>query len=421
MTIGTTRFFQNNSELFSRLNEDLKSLQSQAGSGKADLKLSENFRDVAKLSAADEMRSQTKQFIANSGRVQTDLETLDLAMDRLQNALIRLQEVSVESSNDVLLPEERQRFIAEAKMLKDEIVEIANQSDSFGNSLFGGVSGKHLPFEMSGDGKVSFLGSAMAKQISVSNGLTVMQNFSGADVFLNAKGPNGNFSVFELVDDLVSSLSQDLNSGTSSNLLLNANSVVLEMPDTGSEAELSLTFRTPSGTAEFTSTVYGNDYFALESQINSQTTATGISATYLGGNRISLQSTSDELVVESFTSKGMTDAAPKLKALDPITFAIKETISQIALNNSDISARITDAFEHFATKRAEVSAASRRAQDAEEANMDILVSLEEDMADIEDADLAAILTRIEMLMVQKDAAQATFTRITSKSLFDFLG
>ena len=421
MTIGTTRFFQNNSELFSRLNEDLKSLQSQAGSGKADLKLSENFRDVAKLSAADEMRSQTKQFIANSGRVQTDLETLDLAMDRLQNALIRLQEVSVESSNDVLLPEERQRFIAEAKMLKDEIVEIANQSDSFGNSLFGGVSGKHLPFEMSGDGKVSFLGSAMAKQISVSNGLTVMQNFSGADVFLNAKGPNGNFSVFELVDDLVSSLSQDLNSGTSSNLLLNANSVVLEMPDTGSEAELSLTFRTPSGTAEFTSTVYGNDYFALESQINSQTTATGISATYLGGNRISLQSTSDELVVESFTSKGMTDAAPKLKALNPITFAIKETISQIALNNSDISARITDAFEHFATKRAEVSAASRRAQDAEEANMDILVSLEEDMADIEDADLAAILTRIEMLMVQKDAAQATFTRITSKSLFDFLG
>ena len=420
MTIGTTRFFQNNSELFSRLNEDLKSLQSQAGSGKADLKLSENFRDVAKLSAADEMRSQTKQFIANSGRVQTDLETLDLAMDRLQNALIRLQEVSVESSNDVLLPEERQRFIAEAKMLKDEIFEIANQSDSFGNSLFGGVSGKHLPFEMSGDGKVSFLGSAMAKQISVSNGLTVMQNFSGADVFLNAKGPNGNFSVFELVDDLVSSLSQDLNSGTSSNLLLNANSVVLEMPDTGSEAELSLTFRTPSGTAEFTSTVYGNDYFALESQINSQTTATGISATYLGGNRISLQSTSDELVVESFTSKGMTDAVPKLKALDPITSAIKETISQIALNSSDISVRITDAFEHFATKRAEVSAASRRAQDAEEANMDILVSLEEDIADIEDADLAAILTRIEMLMVQKDAAQATFTRITSKSLFDFL-
>ena len=60
-------------------------------------------------------------------------------------------------------------------------------------------------------------------------------------------------------------------------------------------------------------------------------------------------------------------------------------------------------------------------QDAEEKNMDILVNLEKDISDIEDADLASILTRIDMLMTQKEAAQATFTRITSKSLFDFLG
>jgi len=116
----------------------------------------------------------------------------------------------------------------------------------------------------------------------------------------------------------------------------------------------------------------------------------------------------------------MTDPNSVVKILDPNTFATTETVSQTNINFGDISVRITNAFEHFATKRAEVSAASRRAQDAEEANMDVLVSLEEDIADIEDADLAAILTRIEMLMVQKDAAQATFTRITSKSLFDFL-
>jgi flagellar hook-associated protein 3 FlgL len=71
--------------------------------------------------------------------------------------------------------------------------------------------------------------------------------------------------------------------------------------------------------------------------------------------------------------------------------------------------------------RAEVSTASRRAQDAEATNQDLLIQLEEDISEIKDADLASLLTRIEMLMLQKDAAQATFTRITSKSLFDFLG
>lgn len=421
MTIGTTRFFTNNSELFSRLNEELKSLQSQAGSGKADLKLSKNYRDVAKLSASEEMKSETSQYIANAKRVQTDLETLDLSMDRLQTILVRLQEIAVESTNDVLSSEERQRFIADAKMLKDEMLEVANQTDSFGNSLFGGISGKSAPFEMSGNGKVSFVGSALAKEISVSSGLSVMQNFSGAEVFQNANGPNGRFSAFELIDDLISSLKTDINSGVSSNLLANSNSSVIEMPDSGAEAKVALSLTTPSGTTEFKASIFGNDYSALVSQINAKTSTTGISATYLGNNRISLQASSTDLVVENFSPIGMSEADSKVKILDPNTYALKESVSQAVLNNKDISFRITDAFEHFSTKRAEISSASRRAQDAEEKNMDILVSLNENIADIEDADLASLLTRIEMLMVQKDAAQATFTRITSKSLFDFLG
>ena len=421
MTIGTTRFFTNNSELFSRLNEELKSLQSQAGSGKADLKLSKNYRDVAKLSASEEMKSETSQYIANAKRVQTDLETLDLSMDRLQTILVRLQEIAVESTNDVLSSEERQRFIADARMLKDEMLEVANQTDSFGNSLFGGISGKSTPFEMSGNGKVSFVGSALAKEISVSSGLSVMQNFSGAEVFQNANGPNGRFSAFEVIDDLISSLKTDINSGVSSNLLANANSSVIEMPDTGAEAKVALSLATPSGTTEFKANIFGNDYSALVSQINAKTSTTGISATYLGNNRISLQASSNDLVIEDFSPIGMSEADSKVKILDPNTYALKESVSQAILNNKDISLRITDAFEHFSTKRAEISSASRRAQDAEEKNMDILVSLNENIADIEDADLASLLTRIEMLMVQKDAAQATFTRITSKSLFDFLG
>ena len=47
MTIGTTRFFGNNSELFSKLNTELQSLQTQAGTGKAELKLANNIGAVS--------------------------------------------------------------------------------------------------------------------------------------------------------------------------------------------------------------------------------------------------------------------------------------------------------------------------------------------------------------------------------------
>ena len=53
MSVSTTRFFDNNSALFSKLNDDLKSLQGQVGTGEAELTLAKNIGDISKLSAAD--------------------------------------------------------------------------------------------------------------------------------------------------------------------------------------------------------------------------------------------------------------------------------------------------------------------------------------------------------------------------------
>ena len=613
MVIGTTRFFQNNSELFSRLNEDVKSLQTQAGTGKAELKLSDSYRDVENLSAAEELRAETAQFIANSRRVQTDLENLDFTLDGFQNLLVRLQEASVESGNSILSADDRSRFIATAQALKSEMLDLANKSDSFGNALFGGVSGSDQPFKENSDGTVNYLGSAVSKEVKVSNGLSVRQNFAGSEVFQQINGSDGRFSIFGLVDDFANSLELETNSGISSNLFETENSVRLELPDTGSQAEISFTLVTSSGDYNFTETIYGNDYSALVSKLNLGTNQTGITATNHGNNQITLQGDAGNLVIKDFNHQGMSDQHPTLNVVEVVSsvtsgiaqkatnednlesgiadvntffnrtdalrragsytvtaspasggedaiFEIKvsasgkadvvivnsgsgfdngetitindsdlggggagnlqfnvngvtditnrttdttfsiganqyttngsgngatfdvyiddtgaatvtltsggsgfvdgdlitipgsllnsagannsssvifeisgvyeatsntktigEQISTEAANYDDISNRIADAFSHIANIRAEVSAASRRAQDNEYNNQNLLDELQEDISKIEDADLAFLLTRIEMLMLQKDAAQATFTRIASKSLFDFLG
>ena len=36
---------------------------------------------------------------------------MDVAFERLQNLLVRLQELAVESANDTLTPDERERFV----------------------------------------------------------------------------------------------------------------------------------------------------------------------------------------------------------------------------------------------------------------------------------------------------------------------
>jgi len=421
MSVSTTRFFDNNSALFSKLNDDLKSLQGQVGTGKAELKLSKNIGDISKLSAADEKKSETNQFLNNSKRVQSDLELLDVAFDRLQNLLIRLQELAVESANDTLLPEERQMFVLEAQMVKSEILDVANQQDTFGNNLFGGVSGVAKPFEINSNGEVDYLGSSLAKELRVTEGLAVKQNFSGLEVFDNIQNQNGSFSVFEVVDDLIASLEINLNSNVSSNILDASGSSIIQLPSTGSEGRIAFSLNVDALQIDIDETFYGNDFSKLVETINSFTVETGLTASLLGDNQISLEGDVNSLVVSNFTHFGTQAGQASIKVLEEKNGAVLQSISQSSLQSSNITERITDVFEHFAGKRAEVSANSRRAQESEVALQDILITLEGEISEIRDADLASIITQLEFLMTQKDAAQATFTRITGKSLFDLIG
>jgi flagellar hook-associated protein 3 FlgL len=50
-----------------------------------------------------------------------------------------------------------------------------------------------------------------------------------------------------------------------------------------------------------------------------------------------------------------------------------------------------------------------------------LIDLSEDISKIEDADMAELLTKLQGLLTNKEAAQATFSRLSSKNLFDFMG
>src|SRR6056300_1098367 len=123
MTISTSRLYQTNRDLFVSLNKELQ-----------------NLTDISKLNMLEEKSSEVSQYVSNAKRAQTDLEILDLTVERLQDLTIKLQEISVESTNDTLLPEERARFILDVQMIKDEIFSLANKKDSLGNSLFAGVA-----------------------------------------------------------------------------------------------------------------------------------------------------------------------------------------------------------------------------------------------------------------------------------------
>ena len=194
------------------------------------------------------------------------------------------------------------------------------------------------------------------------------------------------------------------------------------LPNTGSQADIEFVLSSNGVDQKITATIYGNDYSELVTKINAVTGSTAISAAMESGNRIRLSNSGDSATITSFKFSNFDADTTKIGIIRNIaTDTVDEQISDDRLNSGKLRSNITNVFEHFSSKRAEVGASARRAEENESAQQDILMMLEEDISDIKDADLAVLLTQLEFLMTNKEAAQATFTRITSKSLFDFLG
>ena len=81
---------------------------------------------------------------------------------------------------------------------------------------------------------------------------------------------------------------------------------------------------------------------------------------------------------------------------------------------------LSEAVAHIADQRALIGSEMNKADNQATLLANRKLLLTENIGDMEDADLAEIVTKLQSLMVSKDAAQQAFARISQMSLFDFL-
>ena len=422
MAITTAGFYQKNIDLFSRLNKDVSDIQVQVSTGKKTLSLKHDVQDIALLNASEEHKQETTQFNSNAGRVISDLERIDISFEQLQNAAVRLKELHVESSNGFLTPGERKLFQLEITGIKNEILSIANGQDALGNGYFSGVSTEEQPFKVSNFGDVSYSGSAVEKSIQVSRDSHLRQNFSGNEVFLSANSASGNFSIFDAIDEFSQSLNYDISSGISSNLLSDGNSVDVVFPISGQANQYKFEMVADGTAYEIEANVYGNDFNGFVAEINSNTASTGIIAAVSADNKISFSGAGVELKITNFSSDLPSASDQSIRVQKGIGSNVNdEVILPRSLSNPVVQNKLHDVFEHFISMRTELGVAANTAQNFVESTQNTLVDLNEDISEISDADMAELLTKLQGLLTNKEAAQATFSRLSSRNLFDFLG
>jgi len=422
MAITTAGFYQKNIDHFSRLNKDVSDIQVQVSTGKKTLSLKHDVQDIALLNASEEHKQETTQFNSNAGRVISDLERIDISFEQLQNAAIRLKELQVESSNGLLTAGDRKLFQLEIAAIKEEIITISNGQDASGNGYFSGTSTETKPFKVNNFGEISYDGSMVSKSLQVSRDSNLRQNFSGAEVFLSVNSASGKFSIFEAIDEFSQSLDHGISGGISSNLLSNGNSVDLVFPVSGQTNQYKFDMIADGSVYKIDANVYGNDFNGLVAEINSNTSSTGISAVVSADNKITFSGANVELKITNFTTDPPNLSDKTIGVQKAVGSNVNdEIILPNSLSKLVIRKKIDDVFDHFISMRAELGIAANSAQNFVDSTQNTLMDLSEDISQIKDADMAELLTKMQELLTNKEAAQATFSRLSSRNLFDFLG
>ena len=422
MTISTSGFYQKNIDLFSRLNNDVSDLQVQVSTGKKSLSLTRDIQDISLLNATEEHKLEITQFKNNAEQVVSDLERIDISFEQLQNASVRLKELHIESSNGFLTSEERRLFQIEIAGIKKEILSLANGQDALGNGYFSGTSVAAKPFEINNLGEVNYVGSAVNKTLQVSRGSDLRQNFSGTEVFLSANTGSEKFSIFEALDEFSRSLDYGIYSGSSSNLLSNGTAVDVVLPASGQKNEYKFDLSANGAIYNVEAHVYANDFNGLVAAINEHTSVSGITAVVSSANKIRLSGNGVDLKLSKFVTDLPNTADQSIGVQKTVDSNISdEIILPHSLSNLAVQNKLHNVFEHFISKRTELGVASSTAQNFVDSTQNTLVDLSEDISKIEDADMAELLTKLQGLLTNKEAAQATFSRLSSKNLFDFMG
>lgn len=377
---------------------DIAAIQEQIASGKQINRPSDNPAQAANLINMAETQSRLEQYQRNSITAESKLTLEEASITGTINTLNRIRELVLSSNNGALDDSGREAINSEVVLKLDELYDLANSKDTNGDYLFSGSNTQSKPFTKSVP--VTYSGSDDALTGNIGLGREISIADSGADVFMRIRAGNEDFSVS----------ASPANTGTG-------------LISTGNVSDISLYDGTPYR-LEFTST----DQFDIVNADTGAPVQTGLS--YSSQSSIEFGGINTNVVGQP--------AAGDTFEIRPSQYQdVFSTVSNYidALNGSQATAadraqyqqslnetliNIDNALDHLNTSRSKVGNRLNSIDSSREENESITLHLEISRSNLEDVDIADVVTKLQTRTTSLEILQQSFSVVANISLFNYM-
>lgn len=385
---------------------DLAKTQQQLSSGKRILSASDDPVGAAQVLRLTEEIDQLAQYKKNNTLLQNNLSQEEAVLRNVTETIQRARSLTIQAGNGINNDQDRSAIAGELAQIRDQVFDLMNSRDPDGNYIFAGFQSDSAAFiyDASATGnKYQFQGDDGQNRIQLSDNVSVATGDSGKEVFEN----------------VLARLKATVTGGTAA-----ASSVEITQQSTFDTFHKANYDAVTAGNNVFTGTVNG---------AGNTITFADAGATTIG----TVNFTSGE----PFTFNGM-EFTVTAGAGDTVEFTLSnpekknlaETLNDLVISLNDqtqtsgqIDAAIADALvgldnglEAVSDAVAAIGGRINIAEAVESANLDLELANKTARSEIQDVDYAEAVSELSKQETALQAAQQTFSRVTSLSLFDFI-
>ena len=277
MTISSSLFSERMLARFSDMNEAIQLRQTKISTGLAITEASDAPIDAVRLSALGEVTAKVERYTSNLTVAQRRLSLGDDTLSSADNLYTRLREVQLSAASDTVSSSDRASIRLEIDGINEQVLALANTSDTAGQALFGGYATDLEPFVKNADGRVSYMGDAGDHTLAAGDSLRLPTSINGGDVFMRVETGDGVHSVFDLMDSFSNAL-QASDEFTTSAVTNAQGSVSLDIVADRRPQDWTLDITGPKGTATVSFVAVDGSSGAARDAINAAQAATGVTA-----------------------------------------------------------------------------------------------------------------------------------------------
>jgi flagellar hook-associated protein 3 FlgL len=332
--------------------------------------------------------------------VQSSLGLEEGALSGVINDLQRARELTIQGNNATMTAADRRSIAVELSAILESLIARGNTQDASGEYIFGGFQSGAQPFSKTTDG-AAYHGDDGQRFMQVSADVQIASNNPGSEVFMSATAGNGSFDYRSAAN----------NTGTA--VVTTTAAAANYVPET-----YTLAFIKANANDPITYTVTGD----TTGQVATGNYTENGAITFANGE-IRLKGIPVHGDNFTITSVPRQDIFTTIKDIESIFANASDTTASATRVNNEASRalkNLDNALEKVLTVQSDVGTRLRRTEMQTDTNEAFNYQLKETLSGLQDLDYAEAISRLNIQMLALQAAQQTFAKTQTMSLFNYL-